>query len=151
MKKAGWGFALLFLSACSSSAVKGNPAFTDSIAVRQALNQWPVDIAAGRVDAACDLFARDAVLSFPGQPDRDYRSICSRLGKAIRARGFRYDLPEIKEIQANGDFAFVRLIWTLHERQPDGSEKVIREKGLDIFQRQEDGRFRIRVSQAFPM
>jgi|GEM_PF-15034 len=118
--------------------------------IRSALNEWPISIGKGDAAAACDLFAKDTVLSFPRQPDRGYDETCQRLTRMIGSKAIRYDAPEIEEIRVRGDLAFVRLIWTAHEQDAD-QEEVTRERGLDVFERQKDGQWRIRVSQAYPI
>jgi steroid delta-isomerase len=53
-----------------------------------------------------------------------------------------YDNPDIQEIIVSGDIAVVRLIWTLTVRK--GNEQDVNtEAGIDIFQRQPDGRWSI--------
>ena len=134
-------------SGCGSAASSRS---ADEAAIRKRLSNWPKAIAAGDVDEACDLFARDTVLIFPGQPNRGWRGECERLRDSMRgATQVRYDPPEIHEIIVDGDIAAVRLTWTAHIAR-GGGEDVEVERGLDVFERDDDGIWRIRISQAFP-
>jgi steroid delta-isomerase len=49
---------------------------------------------------------------------------------------------DIKEILVFGDVALVRLVWTLTIKNSDGEIKSV-EPGLDFFQRQADGTWKI--------
>lgn len=126
----------------------------DEAAIRAALNAWPRAWARRDAPAICGLFAPDVVLSFPGGPDRTYRQACAqfRALTANRRRTVRYRRPTIERIVVDGDLAAVRLIWTYRIVRRDG--KLLergREKGLDVFERQPDGAWRITVSHAFPL
>ena len=52
----------------------------------------------------------------------------------------------------DGDTAVVRLVWTLTVTDASGTAiDVVREKGLDVFRRQPDGTWKIRISYAYPL
>jgi uncharacterized protein (TIGR02246 family) len=141
-------FAIVAFSGCGSDSPSRA---ADEAAIRQRLNNWPKAIAAGNAGAVCDLFARDALVIFPGQPNRGWREECDRLRSSIRsATHVRYDRPEIEEIVVDDDLAVVRLTWTARISSERG-ESVEVERGLDVFERGDDGVWRIRVSQAFPI
>jgi uncharacterized protein (TIGR02246 family) len=147
-----WASTLLvLLLACGSDRVR-DPV-RDADAIRARLEQWPAAWNARDLPAVCDLFAPDVLLSFPGGPDRDHTAMCEgfRALFARTDRTMRYDPPEIQDVFVDGDLAAVRLVWTarITGEGIDG-EQVEREQGLDVFQRQPDGRWRIRVSHAFP-
>lgn len=122
--------------------------------IRQRLNQWPQDIQQKNMAAVCELFAPDLVASYPGTADRNYQDMCRQLTQVIQnpAKTIRYDQPEIEEIIVDKDIAIVRLIWTVTvlENATQVSE-VVREKGLDVFQRQADGSWKIKISYAYPL
>jgi uncharacterized protein (TIGR02246 family) len=136
--------ALVLAAACG-----GDP----SRAIRATLEQWPRDWNARDVGAVCGLFAPDVILTFPGGPDRDHAAMCRGFAATFARtdRTYRYDAPDIEEIIVDGDMAAVRLTWTLRITG-DGlpAEVVERERGLDVFQRQRDGSWKIRVSYARP-
>jgi ketosteroid isomerase-like protein len=113
--------------------------------IRATLTQWMVDFNAGRADKVCDLFARDVVAQYRGQPERRYDALCDLLKRSLgdRSKSYRYALA-IKEILVEGDLAVVRLTWTLAVRGKDAaSETTAEEPGIDIFRRQSDGTWKI--------
>ncbi len=67
-------------------------------------------------------------------------------------RTFLYDAPQIEEILVSGDLAVVRLIWTLRVTDKNApGELTVKERGIDVFKRQEDGTWRIHISHAYPL
>src|SRR5262245_17181125 len=106
-------------------------------AIRSALMQWMADFNAGRAEKVCDLFARDLVAQYRGQPERDYDALCDLLKRSLADRGKTYSYAlAIKEILVEGDLAVVRLTWTLTVRGKDAGETTSVEPGMDIFRRQ---------------
>jgi ketosteroid isomerase-like protein len=113
--------------------------------IRTALAKWVVDFNTGNTRAVCDLFAPDLRYDYRGFPERDYRTVCDLLQRSLTnpSRSFRYGV-EIKEVLVSGDLAAVRLVWTLTASGTGISGVSISEEvGLDIFRRQDDGRWRI--------
>jgi uncharacterized protein (TIGR02246 family) len=112
--------------------------------IRGALAQWTEDFNAGRADKVCNLFAKDARADVTGAPERDYAGICDVLTRSLNdtTRHYSYAM-DIKEILVFGDAAMVRLVWTLTIKQPDGSAAKSIEPGMDIFQKQPDGSWKI--------
>jgi uncharacterized protein (TIGR02246 family) len=135
--------AVLACAVSAASAASPDDASREEIAAT--LTQWKTDFNAGRANEVCDLFARNLTADFRGQPARGYDALCALLQSSLAdtARAYTYEL-EIKNIQAQGDLAAVRLNWTLTVRQRDtGEESTTVEPGLDVFNRQDDGRWRI--------
>jgi ketosteroid isomerase-like protein len=114
--------------------------------IRAALTQWMDDFNAGRADKVCGLFAPDLVAQFRGQPERDYNGLCDLLKRSLgdRERAYNYALA-IKEIIVIGEFAVVRLVWTLKVQRKDapGGDITADEPGMDLFRRQPDGSWKI--------
>ncbi|MCW5889928.1 MAG: nuclear transport factor 2 family protein [bacterium] len=138
---------LVVLAAC------GHDPARDAEAIRARLTAWPQAWNARDLRAVCDLFAPDVVLTFPGGPDRDHAAMCAGFRRlfARTDETLRYDPPAITEIMVDGDLAAVRLVWTARSTGAGiAGERVDEEQGLDVFQRQPDGQWRIRVSQAHP-
>jgi uncharacterized protein (TIGR02246 family) len=141
--------AILACAALVAVALPALPAVASDEASRAeiaaTLMQWQADFNAGRDDKVCDLFARDLRADFRGQPERGYDALCDLLHGSLadRERAYSYEL-EIRDILVAGDFATVLLTWTLTVTQRDtGSEAVSVEPGLDVFRREDDGRWRI--------
>jgi uncharacterized protein (TIGR02246 family) len=140
------------VTACANPAPRHDAA-ADRAAIEAALRQWPHDFNDRRLSAVCDLFADNVVLAYPHSRDRDHRAFCDQMQKlfADPARRYTYAEPEISEILVDGDLAAVRLIWPLTITDATGKTlETTREDGLDVFQRQPDGAWKIRISHAFP-
>jgi len=134
-------------------APAAHAAQTPRAAVVAALDAWPGAWERRDADAICGLFARDAVLLFPGRPDRDYATACTQFRRlaADPDTEIRYRRPHIQSVAVSGRLAAVRLIWTVTIRSGDGPAETSREQGLDVLRRGADGRWRITVSHAYPL
>lgn len=112
--------------------------------IRAALAQWTEAFNAGRADAVCDLFSRDLLADVRGIPLRDFRGQCDILTKALADRtrqlSYRHD---IGDVTVEGRMAAVRLVWTLTAREAGGRVATTVDQGLDVFRREDDGRWRI--------
>lgn len=109
--------------------------------IRARLNAWPQDLKEKNLSSACSLFAPDLVAVYQGIPDRNYKEMCAQLEKVMGK--IAYAAPDIEEILIDKDIAVVRLTWTLATGE--------KERGLDVFQKQPDGDWKIRISYAFPI
>jgi ketosteroid isomerase-like protein len=140
--------------ACTLSSVStASDAAEAAAQVRAALAAWPQDFAAKRTAEVCALFAPDAVLSYPGTKDRDFDALCAHFRDlfAIRDKSFTYAVPQIEEVIVDGDTVVVRLVWTLTVADSTGKTlEVVKEKGVDVFRRQPNGSWKIRISHAYP-
>jgi steroid delta-isomerase len=135
------GAVLSFALASAAAAQGDTPA---QAAIRAALTQWMADFNAGRAEKVCDLFARDLVAQYRGQPERGWDALCDLLKRSLADRGKTYSYAlAIKEILVEGDLAVVRLTWTLTVRGKDAAEATSVEPGIDIFRRQADGSWKI--------
>lgn len=141
------------VAACDNRAAPRHDSASDRAAIEAALRQWPHDFNDHHLSAVCGLFAEDVVLAYPQSRDRDHRAFCDQMQDlfADPARRYTYAEPEISEILVDGDLAAVRLIWPLTITDTTGKTlETTREDGVDIFQRQPDGSWKIRISHAFP-
>jgi steroid delta-isomerase len=109
--------------------------------IRARLEQWAEDFNAGHADDVCDLFSKDAISNYRGQPERNYDEICALLQDSLAdpARDYRYEI-DIREIIVEGDLAVVRLVWTLFIAPLNVTST---EPGIDVFRREADGKWRI--------
>lgn len=148
-------FALI-VAAVALAAPFGPPAWTvtaDSAQnqIRAALEAWRTAFNARDGVQVCDLFARDIVANYEGDPERDYASLCRMLQEALqdRERTYHYSL-HINEILVYGDSAVVRLVWTLEIDKPGDRKEIVEEPAVDIFRRQADGSWKISRYLAYP-
>jgi steroid delta-isomerase len=139
MRQSRLAIVVALLAPVATLAPTAFAAETDDI--RSRLEQWTDDFNEGRADAVCDLFSKEAISNYRGQPERNYDEICALLQKSLAdpARDFRYEL-DLREIIVEGNLAAVRLTWTLFI-SPLNVTSV--EPGLDIFRKEADGKWRI--------
>jgi ketosteroid isomerase-like protein len=111
--------------------------------IHGALERWRLDFNARRSANICGLFADDLRYDFRGLPEQNYSLLCDRLHLALSdtTRSFHYDL-RIKEIVISGSLAIVRLTW-ISTLTTNGNSDTHEEPGLDVFQKQADGRWQI--------
>ena len=113
--------------------------------IRAELVDWTQAYNARQADKVCGIFSEDLRYKFGQVQDRGYSDVCTALRRLLGDETHRshYTL-DLREILVYGDIAVVRLIWTLDSSQP-GSSATVRtlEPGMDIFQRQSDGTWKI--------
>jgi len=113
--------------------------------IRAALAQWTEDFNAGRADRVCDLFSRDLQADVRHAPPRDFAGQCALLRKALAdpKTGLTYT-HAIRDIVVDGRMAAVRIVWTTVARdKASGRIETSVDDGLDVFRREDDGRWRI--------
>jgi steroid delta-isomerase len=113
----------------------------DATDIRMRLQQWTASFNNGDKSGACDLFSKSLVSDVQGQGNADYETRCATINRALDdpRRTFRYDL-DVKEIIVDRTIAVVRLNWTLNIGPGD---LISKETGLDVFRKEDDGRWRI--------
>jgi steroid delta-isomerase len=132
--------ALLLFAAPASRAV----AESAEEAIRATLLQWTKDFNAGNAEKVCNLFSPELRYDFRGYPERDYDDVCSRLQRSLKDTSKRYTYAlDIREIIVTGDFAIVRLTWTLVVALPNGQAVTTVEPGMDILRKAPDGQWKI--------
>lgn len=129
--------------------VLGAPLAADDEASRRAiearLEAWTEDFNARRIDQVCDLFAPDLRSNYRGHPENTYETQCAGLNEALSRddQTYAYAL-DLQEIMVSGDMAAVRLVWHLTVTDTaTGEEFHSSDRGLDVFQLQPDGQWRI--------
>ncbi len=113
----------------------------DAADIRSRLQQWAASFNSRDKVGACDLFARSLISDVRGQGEANYETRCAIINKALDdpKRSFHYSV-DIKEVIVDKTIAVVRLDWTLKISPGD---RVSTEAGLDVFQKQRDGQWRI--------
>ena len=137
-------FAVFLLGASTSRATD-----TDKEAITKRLEDWAAAFNRRDADGACDLFAQDLVSTVPGALEAGKDAVCARLAKVLSKTDVSLQYrPDIREIIVSGDTAAVRLFWIL-TTEKGGAKEESTEAGIDIFQRQTDGRWSIARFIAF--
>ena len=112
--------------------------------IKAALSAWTEDFNSGKTGKICDLFAPDVRADVRGAKERDHAAICDLLVRSLKDETKHYSYAmDIKEVLVFGEVAVVRLVWTLTIKQKDGKEITSVEPGMDIFQKQADGSWKI--------
>ncbi|GAB1716336.1 MAG: hypothetical protein NTAFB05_13780 [Nitrobacter sp.] len=113
----------------------------DATDIRTRLQQWTASFNRRDKSGACDLFSKSLVSDVQGQGQAGYETRCATINKALDdpQRTFRYVL-DVKEIIVDRTIAVVRLDWTL---KIDPGDLISKETGLDVFRKEDDGRWRI--------
>lgn len=145
---------IYLLITCNVSAVEKDDTQGAVAEITALLQQWPKDFNERKVAEVCSLFGPDLVASYPGTIDRNYEQMCRHLSETLTSKKtiYRYAAPNIEDIKVDGNLATVRLIWTLTVLDKDQKfVQKIEEKGLDVFSRQKDGKWKIAVSFAYPL
>ena len=135
------------LISCALVVAAHSAAVADDAAdIRARLEQWTEDFNAKRADAVCDLFSKEAISTYRGQPNGT-DEICELLQKSLAdpARRFHYAL-DIREIIVEGSLGVVRLTWSLQVMPLSVTSE---EPGMDIFRKEADGKWRIIRYMAF--
>jgi steroid delta-isomerase len=137
------------LATIAVTSARADPA-ADKAAIMDRFQRWTAAFNAKDPGGVCDLFAPDLVYSIPEVVQGTRDMLCANLAKMLAKSDIQlhYDNPEVHEIVVAGDVAIVRLTWTL-TTQANGAKDTTKEEGMDIFQRQPDGRWSIARFIAF--
>lgn len=147
-----FALALLSASVCLAAVPARADTEADATAIRATLEQWRQDFNARRSERICDLFAPELRADFQGLPEQDHTQICTRLRKTLADPDARLTLGlRIQEVIVSGSTAVVRLTWTNTVPGADGKPRSEDERGLDVFARQPDGRWKIVRYMAYPV
>ena len=119
--------------------------------IRAALENWQSAFNDRDEQQVCDIFARDVVANYDGEPERDYTSLCQMLQTALQdeEKTYRYSL-RINDIMVYGETAVARLVWSLEIDKVGDAKEIIEEPSVDIFRRQADGNWKISRYLAYP-
>ncbi len=121
----------------------------DTTQITERLQRWATAFNARDAAGTCELFARDLISTAPGAVEVGREAVCAQL-KTLLAKPepqLRYHV-DIREIIISGDIGIARLFWTLTTGKGAKTD-VSREAGIDIFERQPDGRWSIARFIAF--
>lgn len=117
------------------------------------LQKWARDFNSKNVQEVCDLFAPDLISSFPGIPDENYEQNCKSLTSVLADEDkiYFYEAPHIQKVIVDCDVGIVKLIWRLKVSDKNNQKtEIITARSLDVFKRQQDGRWKLSISFAYP-
>ena len=159
MKKVAIVFSaiVLFLASVSPAyAGKGDEVLAGNTAsaarVQKTFEQWMDAFSAGDLPKVMGIFDREVVFSFQGRPDQHYADLESAYASGFKTRKSSTAwVPQIQEIYADGDLAFVRSIWELHVTDSAGTVTVkARNRSIDVLRKDSAGQWHIFRSLNYP-
>jgi uncharacterized protein (TIGR02246 family) len=142
---------LVSVGAAQQRSASTEPAPCES-ELKEQFIQWAAAYKARNLSGTMSIFADDVIFSFQGSPDQ---------GRAELEAGYRRSfshtdssqewVPHFEEFACAGDLGFVRSTWELVAADKQGaSQQLARNRGVDIFRRGSDGRWRIIRSLNYP-
>ena len=106
----------------------------------------------GDIDGVMAIFAPDVAFSWQGLPDQRHGELrkAYEFDFGARAPGSAW-VPQVQEVYADGNLAFVRAHWEQVTTAADGTRTVTaRNRSLDVLRRDADGQWRIFRSMNYP-
>jgi uncharacterized protein (TIGR02246 family) len=113
---------------------------------------WLKAYEAGDLAGTMDIFDPDVDFAFQGARDQSYSELKATYADDFKTRtpGTVW-VPEIAEVYADDGLAFVRSVWELRVKQPDGTMKTTeRNRSIDVLHLMPDGKWRIFRSLNYP-
>jgi len=137
-------FLLCFAFGCQKAEEVAKEPVVDVEADVAAINAWfdtyTSTIAAGDLDGWVDHFAEDIIAMPPNEATMKGKEALRQWGQPFFDQFNQEELVTIKEIEVSGNWAFVRLPYTLKLTPKAGGEPFQADgKGIWIFKRQVDG------------
>lgn len=100
----------------------------------------------------CDLFSKSITADYQGAPRKNYSSMCDGFRKIFQEKEMRYrNSFKIHQIYHANNLAAVRVTWYLDVYKKGVRISSIQEEGMDVFQKQADGKWRIVNFIAYPI
>ena len=142
---------IVALSAASVSSARANAA-EDQATFQAIFSAWTQAFNEKRFPEVCNLFSRSVVANYQGAPPKDYSGICNGFKKIFQEKDvvYRNDF-KIRQIYRSNDMAAVRITWYLDVYKEGAHLSSIQEEGLDVFQKQANGRWEIVNFIAYPV
>lgn len=96
------------------------------------------------IDAVCGLFSSKCEASNPGSKLRTYQDIHDGFAKLFAMKNTRYKYRyKVQKVFQSGDLAIVRITWYLTVYKNDKVFSRAEEQGIDIFEKNADGKWQI--------
>jgi steroid delta-isomerase len=134
-------FGILFLTAAALTPLRAQGRSADETRIREALADWVKATDAGDRHRANQIWARDLIGYYPGQPDDTYER---EIAAESRPRGpsrAKISLSVI-EVIVSGDLAVVHDVWRYHwlTPNPTAADSI---RGFEVWRKQADGSWKI--------
>lgn len=125
----------------------------DVVAIKSELNKWMKAYNQKDLDNSVAIFSDDYVGYYAGNPDQTKKLFKEQNDEVFKNKYLKATLSmDAVEIQTSGEMAYVRIKqkWSF---KPSASKnaQVALEKGILIFQKENDGKWKITRSSIFPV
>ena len=118
--------------------------------IRKTFQDWVEAYKKRDLAGTMAILDRKIIFSFQGAPDADYETLEKGYIKAFAGSQRSEWVPEYEEIKASGELGFVRSVWKRNKTESGVVTTVEKNRGIDIFQRQPDGSWKIIRSLNYP-
>jgi ketosteroid isomerase-like protein len=136
---------VIALAAFAANAVPADAASPTAAqaSITQRLHQWTIAFNNRDVAHVCDIFSTSVIATVPDAPQRRWAQVCDNLFGVLSKSDRRLHYAStIHEIIVSGNYAIVRLDWTLRVTQ-NGRTSSALEHGMDLFEKDRSGTWSI--------
>lgn len=114
--------------------------------------QWTAAFNAKKLPESCALFAKTLRADYQGAPSKSYDSICHSFAELFKLKDVSYNYQfKLHQVYQSGDLAAARITWYLWEHKDGKRVMVSQDEGLDVFQKNQQGKWEIVNYVAYPM
>jgi ketosteroid isomerase-like protein len=140
--------SLTVMASAHAAALEGS---ADTLVFEKIFSDWTDAFNQREAAKTCELFAKSAVASYQGVPEKNYDAICNNLKKILAKSDRKYQYSyKIQDVYRSQSLAAVRVTWYLQEYVQDKMVSLTVDQGLDVFQQNKDGQWQIVNYVAFP-
>lgn len=143
---------IMLIPICFLSEIHASPKTIKAVNFQQIFSDWTKAFNEKKFPQVCELFAKSISADYQGSPQKDYNKICDGFKKIFQEKDTIYHNDfKIHHIYSSNAFAAVRITWYLHIYKNGKQTSSIQEEGLDIFQKQANGKWQIVNFIAYPV
>lgn len=138
------GFLLLVIVLLTTSSVYANQEKNDPLLFEKLFADWTKAFNNKDIVNSCDLFSKSVIANYRGIPPKDYVAICDGFKKIFKEknRKYRYRFT-LHEIYQSFNLAAIRITWYLTVTEKNKPTMVSQDEGMDVLQKNKDGRWKI--------
>jgi ketosteroid isomerase-like protein len=146
-----WIIILITTLCLTTNATSATQKTADAKLFQEIFSTWTSAFNRKDLDTSCGLFAKNVSAHYQGTPPKTYTSICNGFKKIFQEpRHYEYRF-ELHDIYRENNLAAVRVTWHLRITEQDKLISEVQDEGLDIFQRNEKGEWKIVNYLGYPV
>lgn len=116
----------------------------DTILFHNLFNNWTAAFNQKDLNNSCNLFSRNITADYRGIPTKNYESICNGFKKVFQEKNKKYIYSfKIHHIYHENNLAAVRITWYLKIYKGKALLSSTHDEGLDILEKNKDGKWQI--------